>query len=57
MINKKEITLLKKIEYLSIDTEGSELEILEAFDFKCFSISVITCEHNFLSQCDMIYKI
>jgi hypothetical protein len=57
MIYKKEITLLKKIEYLSIDTEGSELEILEAFDFKCFSISVITCEHNFLSQCDMIYKI
>jgi len=34
------------MEYLSIDTEGSELEILSAFDFKKYSFSVITCEHN-----------
>lgn len=39
-----------KIDYLSIDTEGSELHILEAFDFDEYAISVITCEHNFSSQ-------
>jgi FkbM family methyltransferase len=36
-----------EIDYLSIDTEGSELEILESFDFTKYRISVITCEHNF----------
>lgn len=38
------------IDYLSIDTEGSELEILNAFDFGRHTFSVITCEHNFSSQ-------
>jgi FkbM family methyltransferase len=36
-----------RMDYLSIDTEGSELEILEAFDFAKYRFSVITCEHNF----------
>lgn len=35
------------IDYLSIDTEGSEFEILKAFDFEKHEFSVITCEHNF----------
>jgi FkbM family methyltransferase len=35
------------MDYLSIDTEGSELRILEAFDFSRYRFSVITCEHNF----------
>ena len=35
------------IDYLSIDTEGSEYEILEKFDFKKYKIKVITVEHNF----------
>ncbi len=34
------------IDYLSIDTEGSELEILQAFDFSHWSFGVITVEHN-----------
>jgi FkbM family methyltransferase len=46
-----------KIDYLSIDTEGSELEILEAFNFDQYAISVITCEHNFSSQRVKIYKL
>ena len=46
----------QKIDYLSVDTEGSELDILEAFDFKYFSVSVITCEHNFSSQRDKIHN-
>lgn len=37
----------KNIDYLSIDTEGSEFEILNSFDFDEFRFSVITCEHNF----------
>lgn len=45
------------IDYLSIDTEGSELEILEAFDFNQYAISVITCEHNFSCQRAKIYKL
>lgn len=36
-----------EIDYLSIDTEGSELAILEAFDFSRHQCGVITVEHNF----------
>ena len=36
-----------RMDYLSIDTEGSELRILETFDFSRYRFSVITCEHNF----------
>ena len=37
----------REIDYLSIDTEGSELVILQAFDFSNFDIKIITVEHNF----------
>jgi FkbM family methyltransferase len=36
----------KQIDYLSIDTEGAELSILEAFSFNDYNISIITVEHN-----------
>jgi hypothetical protein len=36
-----------EIGYLSVDTEGSELEILQAFDFNSRKIHVITVEHNY----------
>jgi FkbM family methyltransferase len=45
------------IDYLSIDTEGSELEILKAFDFGRHTFSVITCEHNFSNQREDIYDL
>lgn len=36
----------KSIDYLSIDTEGSEYEILEAFPFDEWDIRYLTVEHN-----------
>ena len=37
----------KNIDYLSIDTEGSEYEILKNFDFQKYRFNIITCEHNY----------
>jgi FkbM family methyltransferase len=47
----------KAIDYLSIDTEGSELLILENFDFSKYEIKIITCEHNFSPERDKIKKL
>lgn len=44
----------KEIDYLSIDTEGSEYEILQAFDFDAYKIKIITCEHNYTPMRDKI---
>lgn len=37
----------REIDYLSIDTEGSELEILQEFDFNFWQVKLLTVEHNF----------
>lgn len=36
------------IEYLSLDTEGSEYKILEAFDFSKYRFGLIHLEHNYI---------
>jgi FkbM family methyltransferase len=36
----------RRIDYLSIDTEGSEYDILQAFDWSRYEIRLITVEHN-----------
>jgi FkbM family methyltransferase len=49
----------KDIDYLSIDTEGSELEILTAFFIHntYYKIKIITCEHNFTKNREKIYTL
>jgi len=36
----------REIDYISIDTEGSEFEILSTFDFRKYSVKIWTIEHN-----------
>lgn len=43
----KENNAPNKIDYLSIDTEGTEYEIIKNFNFDSYDISIITIEHFF----------
>jgi FkbM family methyltransferase len=40
----------KIIDYVSIDTEGSEYQILQTFPFDAYQAKVISVEHNFTRQ-------
>jgi FkbM family methyltransferase len=44
------------IEYMSIDTEGSEFDILSGYSFKR-DIKLFTIEHNYTDQRDLIYSL
>ena len=39
--------ILKEIDYISIDTEGNEFEIIKNFNFDTFYVKIFTIEHNF----------
>ena len=45
------------IDYLSIDTEGSEYRILKAFNFERYTFRCITVEHNQTKNRDLILKL
>jgi FkbM family methyltransferase len=54
--------LLKKykignIDYLSIDTEGTEYLILKSLDFEKYNISIISVEHNYTANREKIYEL
>lgn len=44
----------KEIDYMSIDVEGAELDVLRTFDFGAYDIKILTIEHNFGGQRDAI---
>jgi FkbM family methyltransferase len=45
------------IDYLSIDTEGSEFEILSSIDYGKYTFRVITCEHNYTPMREKIHSL
>jgi FkbM family methyltransferase len=47
----------RQIDYLSVDTEGSELEILRGFDFERYRVEIITVEHNHAPAREQIHAL
>lgn len=45
------------IDFVSIDTEGSELSILKGFDFSLFQFNIIACEHNYSPTRDQVLNL
>lgn len=45
------------IDFLSIDTEGSEFDILSAFDFSRHKFGLIAVEHNYSENRDRLYRL
>jgi len=46
-----------QIDFLSIDTEGSEYEILNSFNFERYQFHIIACEHNFMPNREKILRL
>ena len=43
------------VDYLSVDTEGSEYEILRGFNFNKYKFNFISCEHNFTESRELVH--
>jgi len=56
LINKYQLG--NNIDYISIDTEGNELDIIKSFNFEKYNVKIFTIEHNFKKNLrNKIYKI
>ena len=54
----KKYKLTKNIDYISIDTEGNELDIIKSFNFNKYNVKIFTIEHNFKKNVrENIYKL
>jgi len=54
----KKYKLGKNIDYVSIDTEGNELDIIKNFNFNKYNVKIFTIEHNFKKKIrERIFKI
>jgi len=47
----------KNIDYISVDTEGSEFDILQSFDFSKYNVKLFTIEHNWMPPRQKIYDL
>jgi hypothetical protein len=47
----------RRIDYMSADTEGSEFDILSAFDFDRYDVRLISVEHNHTPKRDEIFAL
>jgi len=47
----------KIIDFISIDTEGTEFSILEPFNFNKYKFAIIVCEHNYSSNRQKVFDI
>lgn len=47
----------KVIDYLSLDTEGSALEIPSAFGFSAYQFGTITCERNYKPDREKLFEL
>jgi FkbM family methyltransferase len=45
------------IDFLSVDTEGSECDILQAVDFTRYRFGLIACEHNYTAARQQIHTL
>lgn len=46
-----------RIDYMSVDTEGSEFEILSNFDFERWDVRAISVEHNFTPLREQLFEL
>jgi hypothetical protein len=51
----KKYQLGKNIDYISIDTEGNELDIIKNFNFNKYNVKIFTIEHNFKKKIEKIF--
>ena len=47
----------REIDYISVDTEGSEFQILQAFDFEYFKVRIWTIENNLKKEDWDVYRL